>query len=47
MDIEIDDQKIFAQIGALFVTVEPNGGSNRLRTKPILFAYLRMEPSHP
>jgi hypothetical protein len=36
-----------AQIDAVFVTVEPNGGSNKSSTKPLLFAYHRMDPNHP
>jgi hypothetical protein len=31
----------------VFVTVEPNGGSQRPSGKPLLFAYLRIHPNHP
>jgi len=45
--LRFDDQKTLAQIDAVFVTVEPNGGSNKPSTKPLLFAHLRMDPNHP
>jgi hypothetical protein len=34
-------------IDAVFVTVEPNGGSQHPRGKQLLFAYLRTSPNHP
>lgn len=36
-----------AQIDAVFVTVEPDGGSPHPSGRPLLFAYLRIEPNHP
>jgi len=35
------------QIDAVFVTVEPNGGSHKPSGKPLLFAYLKVDPNHP
>jgi len=45
--LRFDDPKVLAQIDAVFVTVEPNGGSQKPTNKPLLFAYLHMEPNHP
>jgi signal transduction histidine kinase len=45
--LRFDDPKTLAQIDAVFVTVEPNGGSNKPSNKPLLFAYLHMDPNHP
>jgi hypothetical protein len=45
--LKLDDPKTLAQIDAVFVTVEPHGGSNRPSGKPLLFAYLRVNPNHP
>jgi hypothetical protein len=42
-----DNPKTLANIDAVFVTVEPDGGSNHPSGKPLLFAYLRVEPNHP
>jgi hypothetical protein len=41
------DPKTLAQIDAVFVTVEPNGGSSHPSGKPLLFAYPRISPNHP
>jgi hypothetical protein len=41
------DPKTLADIDAVFVTVEPNGGSHRPSGKQLLFAYLRVSPNHP
>ena len=41
------DAKTLAQIDAVFVTVEPRGGSQKPSSKPLLFAYLRVDPNHP
>jgi len=35
------------QIDAVFVTVEPAGGSRKPSGKPLLFAYLKVDPNHP
>jgi hypothetical protein len=45
--VKSDNPKSLAQIDAVFVTVEPNGGSSHPSGKPLLFAYLRIEPNHP
>jgi hypothetical protein len=45
--LRFDDPEALAQIDAVFVTVEPNGGSHKPSNKPLLFAYLRIEPNHP
>jgi hypothetical protein len=45
--LKSDNPKTLAQIDAVFVTVEPNGGSPHPSGKPLLFAYLRIQPNHP
>ena len=45
--LKFDDPKALAQIDAVFVTVEPNGGSHRPSNRPPLFAYLHIDPNHP
>ena len=45
--LKFDDPKTLAQIDAVFVTVEPNGGSHKPSSKPLLFAYLKINPNHP
>jgi hypothetical protein len=45
--LKFDDPKTLAQIDAVFVTVEPNGRSDKPSGKPLLFAYLRVDPNHP
>ncbi len=45
--LKCDDPKSLAQIDAVFVTVEPNGGSHKPSSKPLLFAYLKVNPNHP
>jgi DNA repair exonuclease SbcCD ATPase subunit len=45
--LKSDDPKKLEQIDAVFVTVEPHGGSLRPSGKPLLFAYLKVEPNHP
>lgn len=45
--LKLDDPKTLAQIDAVFVTLEPHGGSNKPSGKPLLFAYLRVNPNHP
>jgi hypothetical protein len=45
--LKLDDPKLLAQIDAVFVTVEPNGKSRKPSGKPLLFAYLRVDPNHP
>lgn len=45
--LRFDDPKALAKIDAVFVTVEPNGGSQKPSKKPLLFAYLHIDPNHP
>jgi hypothetical protein len=45
--LRFDDPKTLAQIDAVFVTVEPNGGSRKPSGQRLLFAYLKIEPNHP
>jgi hypothetical protein len=45
--LKCDDPKTLAQIDAVFVTIEPNGGSHKPSSKPLLFAYLKVNPNHP
>jgi hypothetical protein len=45
--LKCDDPKTLAQIDAVFVTVEPDGGSHKPSSKPLLFAYLKVNPNHP
>jgi Putative zinc-finger len=45
--LKAEDPKALKDIDAVFVTVEPNGGSHRPSGKPLLFAYLRVSPNHP
>jgi hypothetical protein len=45
--VKFDDPKKLEQVDAVFVTVEPNGGSHKPSGKPLLFAYLKVDPNHP
>jgi len=45
--LKCDDPKTLAQIDAVFVTMEPQGGSPKPSGKSLLFAYLKLEPNHP
>jgi hypothetical protein len=45
--LKCDDPKTLAQIDAVFVTVEPQGGSHKPSSKTLLFASLRIDPNHP
>jgi hypothetical protein len=45
--LKADDPKALDDIDAVFVTVEPNGGSQHPSGKQLLFAYLRISPNHP
>lgn len=42
-----NDPKQLAEIDAVFVTVEPHGGSQKPTGKPFLYALLRKEANHP
>lgn len=45
--MKCNDPRSLAQIDAVFVTVEPSGGSHKPSSKPLLFAYLKVNPNHP
>jgi hypothetical protein len=45
--LKFNDKKTLEQIDAVFVTVEPHGGSDKPSGKPFLFAYLKMNANHP
>jgi hypothetical protein len=45
--MRFDDPKRLAEIDAVFVTVEPHGGSLKPTSKPLLYALLRNEANHP
>ena len=45
--LKFNDVKTIAQIDAVFITVEPEGGSTKPSGRPLLFAYLRLDPNHP
>ncbi len=45
--LRFDNPQTLARIDAVFVTVEPNGGSAKPTGKPFLFAVLRKEANHP
>ena len=45
--LRLDDPKQLAELDAVFVTVEPHGGSQKPTGKPFLYALLRKEANHP
>lgn len=45
--LKCDDAKTLDQIDAVFVTVEPDGGSHKPSSKLLLFASLKTSPNHP
>jgi hypothetical protein len=45
--LRLDDPKQLAEVDAVFVTVEPHGGSQKPTGKPFLYALLRKEANHP
>jgi hypothetical protein len=45
--LKCDDPKTLAQIDAVFVTIEPQGGSHKPSNKTLLFASLKIDPNHP
>jgi hypothetical protein len=45
--LKFDNPKALSEIDAVFVTVEPRGGSHEPSGKPLLFAYLKIDPNHP
>jgi hypothetical protein len=45
--MRFDDAKQLEEIDAVFVTIEPHGGSLKPTSKPFLYALLRKEVNHP
>jgi Anti-sigma-K factor rskA/Putative zinc-finger len=45
--LKFSDPKALDEIDAVFVTVEPKGGSRKPSSKPLLSAYLRLPANHP
>jgi hypothetical protein len=45
--LRLDDAKQLSELDAVFVTVEPQGGSQKPTGKPFLYALLRREANHP
>jgi hypothetical protein len=45
--LKFDNPEVMQQIDAVFVTVEPTGGSEKPSGKQLLYAYLRTTPNHP
>ncbi|MHB8413386.1 MAG: zf-HC2 domain-containing protein [Candidatus Acidiferrales bacterium] len=45
--LKFDNPKELDEIDAVFVTIEPKGGSHKPSGKSLLFAYLKMNPNHP
>ena len=45
--LKFNNAKTISQIDAVFVTVEPEGGSSKPSGKPLLFTSLRIDPNHP
>jgi hypothetical protein len=45
--LKAENPRVLSGIDAVFVTVEPAGGSAHPSGKPLLYAYLHIEPNHP
>lgn len=45
--LRCDNPETLAQIDAVFVTIEPQGGSHKPSDKTLLFASLQIDPNHP
>src|SRR5262249_53005429 len=45
--VKSEDPQTLAQIDAVFVTLEPKGGSLKPSGKQLLFAYLKVDSNHP
>jgi hypothetical protein len=45
--LKYDDPNILAEIDAVFVTIEPKGGSMKPRGQQLMYAYLKANPNHP
>jgi hypothetical protein len=45
--LKFDNPAVLEKINAVFVTVEPSGGSAKPSGKQLLYAYLEAQPNHP
>ena len=45
--LKYNDPKVLAEIDAVFVTLEPKGGSMKPRGEKLMYAYLKANPNHP
>jgi hypothetical protein len=45
--LKFNEPKTLEQINAVFVTIEPAGGSPKPSGSPLLFTYLKIGPNHP
>jgi hypothetical protein len=45
--LRFNDTKTLARLNMVFVTAEPEGGSAKPTGKPLLMAYLQVQPNHP
>jgi hypothetical protein len=45
--LRFNDTKTLAHLNKVFVTAEPQGGSAKPTGKPVLLAYLQIQPNHP
>jgi hypothetical protein len=45
--LRFNDTKTLARLNMVFVTAEPPGGSSKPTGKPLLLAYLQVQPNHP
>lgn len=45
--LRVDDPAVLAEIDAVFVTIEPAGGSGKPTGKRLMYAYLNGAPNHP
>jgi len=45
--MKFNDKKTLDQIDAVFVTIEPGGGSNKPSGMPLMYAYLKVDANHP
>ncbi len=45
--LKFNDATTISELDAVFITVEPEGGSTKPSGKPLLFTYLHLDPNHP
>ena len=45
--LKYDDPSVLAEIDAVFVTIEPKGGSMKPIGQQLMYAYLKANPNHP